>query len=75
MKTKLSTAKGDYFFEDDYKVVIPYKNVSQILMSEWCQKNLKGECITGRGPTNSSEMISWYFEYKADAMLFALRWS
>ena len=65
----------DYFFEEGYKVIINYNtNVwNQVTMAEWCKKHLEGECICGVCLTMDN-MISWYFENKEDAMIFALRW-
>lgn len=78
---KLETAKGDFFFEEDYKVVLRFDDVwkngvwNTGGMRQWCVDHLQGEVITDRGPTNSDEYMTWYFEYKTDAMLFALKWS
>lgn len=44
-------------------------------MREWCVKHLQGEVITGRGETNGDVYVTWYFERKDDATLFALKWS
>ena len=73
---KLETAKGEFIFEEDYKVVLLFKDVwKNVEMREWCVKHLQGEVITGRGTTNSDVYVTWYFERKDDATLFALRWS
>jgi hypothetical protein len=73
---KLSTSRGDFFFEEDYKVVLLFKDVwKNVEMREWCVKYLQGDVITGRGETNNDVYVTWYFERKDDAMLFALRWS
>ena len=72
---KLETAKGDFFFEEDYKVVLPNNYVNWTKLCNWCVENLKGEVISDCGPTNNRDMITWYFEYPSDATLFALRWS
>ena len=62
-------------FDTGHKVVIPYNTDlwNQVTMAEWCEKHLEGECICGVCPTMNN-MISWYFENKEDAMIFALRW-
>lgn len=73
---KLSTSRGDFFFEEDYRVVLLFKDVwKNVEMREWCVKHLQGDVITGRGETNNDVYVTWYFERKDDAMLFALRWS
>jgi len=73
---KLYTSRGDFFFEEDYKVVLPFETIwKNGDMRQWCVEYLQGEVITGRGPTNSDEYVTWYFERKDDATLFALRWS
>ena len=72
---KLETSRGDFFFEEDYKVVLPNNYVNWTKLCNWCVDHLQGEVITGRGPTNSDEYVTWYFERKDDATLFALRWS
>jgi len=76
MKKHLQTSRGDFFFEEDYKVVLLFKDVwKNVEMREWCVKHLQGEVITGRGETNNDVYVTWYFERKNDATLFALRWS
>jgi len=73
---KLYTSRGDFFFEEDYKVVLLFKDVwKNVEMREWCVKHLQGEVITGRGETNNDVYVTWYFERKDDATLFALKWS
>lgn len=73
---KLYTFKGEFLFEEDYKVVLPFEDVwKNSKMRNWCVEHLQGEVITGRGPANSDKYVTWYFERKDDATLFALRWS
>ena len=73
---KLETSRGEFFFEEDYKVVLPFDDVwKNGGMRQWCVDHLQGEVITGRGATNSDVYVTWYFEYKTDASLFALKWS
>ena len=66
---------NDNFYENGYKVVIPYNTAlwNQVTIGKWCSKHLEGECICSACPIMDG-MISWYFENKEDALVFALRW-